>query len=361
MCLQSLKIIHTYQPYLLNKHYFTSVNIKTNKHISDQPPPPPITPLTAGVLIVIYALIYFLPFYFSSLTRPSPTLSRDAPSVIKARITSVTISCFICCFTTYLILVPPSFLRKEPKAGDGSLSNGHVLHLMGLWPLALTESLRALVLTMLLFLGPLFAYFVVESGWRDWLRLEPFKEIWSDWTVWRNLVAGPITEEILFRSASIPLMLASGTSLNKTIFLTPVIFGLSHVHHFYEFRLSNPQVPAKMALFRSIFQFGFTTLFGAYATFIFLRTGSLVAVCAVHAFCNSMGLPRLWGRVEPPPNEAEVEGGRRQGQEQGERRPSILWTVGYYTLLVAGAVSWYRNLWVLTGGGNGLVPEEAWS
>lgn len=153
-------------------------------------------------------------------------------------------------------------------------------------------------------------------------------------------------------------MIASQTSLRKTIFLTPVIFGLSHVHHFYEFRLSNPQVPAKMALFRSIFQFGFTTLFGAYATFVFLRTGSLVAVCAVHAFCNSMGLPKLWGRVEPPPTEDE---GRAVPGQEGGRRASVLWTVGYYTLLVTGAVSWYRNLWVLTKGGNGLVPEEAWS
>src|SRR4051812_20716306 len=96
-------------------------------------------------------------------------------------------------------------------------------------------------------------------------------------------------------------MLLSQTTPSQTIFLTPLIFRLAHVHHFYEFRLPPPAVPATAALLRSVFQFAYTTLFGAYATFLFLRTGSLLAVCAVHAFCNCMGLPQVWGRVEPEP------------------------------------------------------------
>ncbi|KAM7182750.1 hypothetical protein V8F33_014054 [Rhypophila sp. PSN 637] len=331
-------------------------------HRDDQPPPlPPLTPRAAGLLLVFYALIYVLPFYASSLTRPSPTLSRDAPSVIKARITSVTISCIICCLSTYLILT-----SGFPTGNETGLSSNHVIHLMGFWPLAVVDSLRALLLTGLLFLGPLFLYFIVESGWRDWLHLDPLREIYSDWTAWRNLVAGPITEEILFRSASIPLMLASQTSINKTIFLTPIIFGISHVHHFYEFRLTNPQVPAKAAFIRSIFQLAFTTLFGAYATFIFLRTGSLLAVCAVHTFCNSMGLPQVWGRVEPPgervvPVPMTTPGQLLKDGEVGSRRASVLWTLSYYLLLVGGAVGFYRNLWVLTEGGNSLVEAGAFA
>ena len=39
------------------------------------------------------------------------------------------------------------------------------------------------------------------------------------------------------------------------------------------------------------FQFAFTTVFGWYATFLFLRTGHLAAAVAAHAFCNSMGFP----------------------------------------------------------------------
>lgn len=39
------------------------------------------------------------------------------------------------------------------------------------------------------------------------------------------------------------------------------------------------------------FQFAFTTVFGWFATFVFLRTGHLTAAVAVHAFCNLMGFP----------------------------------------------------------------------
>lgn len=157
------------------------------------------------------------------------------------------------------------------------------------------------------------------------------------------------------------------------------------MHHLYEFRLTHPRVPLALALARSAFQLAYTTLFGAYATFLFLRSGSLLAVCGVHAFCNCMGLPQVWGRVEPEPGPGlEVgvgEGGRgaavgvgvpvMAGGDVGEgdgllrhgdvRRPSILWTVAYYVLLVGGAVMWYRNLWVLTESENGLVPGSAFS
>ena len=141
-------------------------------------------------------------------------------------------------------------------------------------------------------------------------------------------------------------MVIAHTSVSKTIFLSPIIFGLAHVHHFYEFRLTHPQVPAAAALLRSLFQLTYTTLFGAYATFVFVRSGSLLAACAVHAFCNCMGLPKLWGRVERPSRTAET-------------LSSSLWTLLYYVLLIFGAASWYRNLWALTESENALVPTSA--
>lgn len=39
------------------------------------------------------------------------------------------------------------------------------------------------------------------------------------------------------------------------------------------------------------FQMTYTTLFGAYSAFLFVRTGHLAAPCIVHAFCNHMGFP----------------------------------------------------------------------
>lgn len=159
---------------------------------------------------------------------------------------------------------------------------------------------------------------------------------------------GPFTEEVLFRSASVPLMLLAQTSVTKTIFLSPVIFGLAHLHHFYEFRISHPQVPISVALLRSMLQLTYTSLFGAYATFLFLRTGSLLAIFVVHAFCNCMGLPRFYGRVEP------VD----ENDGQLKTKLSIVWSIVYYALLFVGAYMWWMNLGALTKSENELVPVD---
>jgi len=42
----------------------------------------------------------------------------------------------------------------------------------------------------------------------------------------------------------------------------------------------------------------YTTLFGAYASFLLLRTGHLTAAFVAHAFCNVMEVPDL-GFVSP--------------------------------------------------------------
>src|SRR3546814_3539544 len=49
------------------------------------------------------------------------------------------------------------------------------------------------------------------------------------------------SEEVLFRSCAVPLLILSKTSNSTIVFLTPIIFGLAHVHHFYEFRITHPR------------------------------------------------------------------------------------------------------------------------
>lgn len=154
-----------------------------------------------------------------------------------------------------------------------------------------------------------------------------------------TFLQGPVTEECLFRSAAIPLLLIAGSSLSRIIFLSPVVFGLAHLHHFYEFRVTHPQTPLVAAIARSVLQFSYTSIFGAYANFLFLRTGSLIAVILVHAFCNSMGLPRVWGAVQPYwLSEAEAS---RPGHK-------FLWSGIYYVLLIGGSVAWWKNRYTLT-------------
>ncbi|KAI1282295.1 CaaX protease [Xylaria sp. FL0933] len=316
----------------------------------EQPKPPPISTGTAAALLVIYTLIYVVPFYLSSTTRPSRTLSRDAPSVIRARITSVSLTCVVCSLITFVILT-----------SQGHATHAEALHSMGYWPLGLAETARSLLLTAILFSGPLYETLLVDGAWRQWLSLYPVTSLFSEMIRWRNIIAGPFTEEVLFRSASVPLMLIAQTSVARTIFLSPVIFGLAHFHHFYEFRVTHPHEPVVTGLLRSLLQLTYTSLFGAYATFLFLRTGSLLAIFVVHAFCNTMGLPRLWGRVEPSSDMDDARNNEdRNGRKANSRRfrATILWSVVYYVLLVGGAVGWWKNLGPLTASANALVAMK---
>ncbi|RDW83931.1 CAAX prenyl protease RCE1 [Aspergillus mulundensis] len=302
---------------------------------------PAISAQAAAGISICLTLIYVLPFYVSPATRPSATLSRDAPSVIRARIRAVTLSCLICSLAVLWLIVAED---------DSSIL--HALKLMGWWPINFTDILRGLFLTALLFTGPIFERGVAEGEWREWFRRARISETLGGWIGWRNYVAGPITEEVMFRSAIIPLHLLARVNPGRIVWVAPLYFGVAHVHHFYEFRLTHPDTSIIAAVLRSVFQFGYTTVFGWYATFVYLRTGSLFAVILIHAFCNWCGLPRLWGRVE-----AVVPIGPtfNRGKEDSDRSPEysygqlgLGWTVTYYVLLVAGAIGFSYTLWPLT-------------
>lgn len=287
-----------------------------------------------------------LPFYLSAKTRPSPTLFRDDDTVIQARIRAVTIACICSCMVTLWKLLEKNMAYPT-------------LVSMGLAPTSLGAVLWPLALTALLFAGPLFERGVVKGRWRVWIRLDGVGTTLSEWTGWRNYVAvaytsrasllskltidkAPVSEEVLFRTAMVPLHSLAGISFTRTVFLTPLYFGIAHIHHFYEFKLTHPRMPWTGTLLRSVFQFAFTSVFGFFATFVFLRTHSLPAVIFIHSFCNWCGLPRLWGRVEAgaPIHKGEPA---QEMQETG-----IGWTVAYYIILIGGATGFYRNLWLWT-------------
>lgn len=163
---------------------------------------------------------------------------------------------------------------------------------------------------------------------------------------------------MVFRSALVPLHLGvCNLRPGQIVFLTPLYFGIAHVHHFYEFTRTHPDTPLLPALIRSLVQFTYTSIFGFYATFVFLRTRSLPAVILAHSLCNWCGLPRVWGQVQPgvPFGPPALER-KRHGREQDAAAVKVgtgqsftlWWTVAYYILLVAGAVGFQRNLWPLT-------------
>ncbi|XP_013625854.1 PREDICTED: CAAX prenyl protease 2 [Brassica oleracea var. oleracea] len=109
---------------------------------------------------------------------------------------------------------------------------------------------------------------------------------------WRNLVVAPLTEELVFRACMIPLLLCAGFRIYYAIFLCPILFSLAHLNHFREMYIRQNRSYIKASLIVGL-QLGYTVVFGAYASFLFIRTGHLAAPLFAHIFCNYMGLPVL--------------------------------------------------------------------
>lgn len=158
----------------------------------------------------------------------------------------------------------------------------------------------------------------------------------------------------------IPLHMLAHFSGKQIIFLTPLYFGIAHVHHLYEFRLTHSQVPLPLVIARSLFQFTYTSLFGFFAAFVFVRTGNMYSIILAHSFCNWLGLPRFWGRVgveAGAPIEPSTTGKRSDENESAHlsyEGKGVAWTVVYYIILVAGAYGFYRGLFPLTESSHAL-------
>ncbi|KAK9734276.1 hypothetical protein RND81_04G128100 [Saponaria officinalis] len=117
----------------------------------------------------------------------------------------------------------------------------------------------------------------------------------SNISAWRNLVVAPITEELVFRACMIPLLLCSGFNPRTIVFLCPVFFSLSHLNHLFEFDSQKDCYVVKFSLALGV-QLVYTMVFGSYASFLFVRTGHIVAPLVAHIVCNFMGLPVVYSK-----------------------------------------------------------------
>lgn len=203
---------------------------------------------------------------------------REHPTIIKKRFFSVFIVC----------LVSPTSLYFGMN--EKYLEKATFLELLGIrWPGLIQAIVMPLLLTMILFLGPL----CVEdySGFRrlfsqSMYRIENIKTL----TWWRGQVVAPLSEEWTFRACMLPLLLQCFAPLTA-IFVCSLFFGIAHFHHIV-YRLKDG-VTLKSAFFMSCYHVGYTTVFGAYAAFLFVQTGHFVAPLTVHSFCNGVELPDL--------------------------------------------------------------------
>jgi prenyl protein peptidase len=144
-----------------------------------------------------------------------------------------------------------------------------------------------LALTALLFAGPLVALACSPCGlWAQrGAGLTPEVRL-------RNWLVAPLTEEFIYRSCLLSFLLDSGASPASCIWLSPLLFAASHLHHLHDLTTHQGLALTK-ALQGILFQLAYTTIFGWLAAFFFVRCRHLVAVVLPHAFCNFVGPPRL--------------------------------------------------------------------
>lgn len=210
--------------------------------------------------VIVVASLYVI------VPEPVRALDRENSLQIKWRIRALIVSTLLCTMGTYWLL------------------QEHTQHIILLQGFSLHSTMLPLLSFILLFAGHWIQLFLVFPGEEQMHISEEF------WINFRNLAFAPLTEELIFRTCMGSTLLAARVSHNTVLFGTPMFFGLAHVH------LSAVQwwhTGDNTVWSQCLFQVFYTTLFGALMMNVLLRTENVLAVIAIHAFCNVCGFPNL--------------------------------------------------------------------
>uniref|UniRef100_A0A914DPR1 CAAX prenyl protease 2 n=1 Tax=Acrobeloides nanus TaxID=290746 RepID=A0A914DPR1_9BILA len=131
---------------------------------------------------------------------------------------------------------------------------------------------------------------LLDGSWTEIFSLREWKISFQEWTWWRHIIVGPISEELAFRSCT-AVLINYCFGWSSSLFISPLFFSLCHFHHIHNdlkegATLSN-------AILQRAFQATYSYLFGVYATYLFLRTGHIFAPIFSHSLCNGLGLPNI--------------------------------------------------------------------
>jgi len=240
-----------------------------------------------GILYVLQATRITYSFESTEDRAKERVRRRDDSDVIRARLAAVCLSTLISCAVVVCVVWCVSGDEGMPLA----LSSAATC-------LGLTSGKTAVLscfIAPVLYSGPLYVAFLAKSlplqqFWSIKWKVVP---IFTTWVGWRNYIVAPITEEVVFRTCVLAFYHMAGVSSKKLVFLSPLWFGLAHVHHGWEVyhRMGCTRAAAQSAILSVVFQLAYTTLFGFHCAYLFLKTGSLIPPVVSHIFCNTMGLP----------------------------------------------------------------------
>ncbi|KAL3628299.1 hypothetical protein CASFOL_027345 [Castilleja foliolosa] len=238
-------------------------------------------------------------FYVAILYSPTLILRLPPPDSFK----SYMIRRFVCAAISSIVSLVVCFLILPIKMWNASI-------LFGVYGIRLDHIWQALalpiLLTSLMYSGSITLKLLSILNNGETLSVVYIKSFFpkiadsvvsniSSVKSWRNYVVAPVTEELVFRACMIPLLLCGGFSTYTVIFLSPIFFSLAHLNHLMELCLQKNCSFLKACQVVG-FQLGYTVIFGAYASFLLVRTGHLAAPLVAHIFCNFMGLPVIFSR-----------------------------------------------------------------
>ncbi|VDL81027.1 unnamed protein product [Nippostrongylus brasiliensis] len=192
---------------------------------------------------------------------------RNDPQSIRKRSIAAIANNVLCVTVTYAALW---------QRGDSSPLRSMGLRTEG----ALSAILWPSVLVSVLYTGQwVLLYLDAPFEWRA---------AFQKYTFIRDVILGPVTEEITFRCCCVAL-LSNCLSPTMTIVVAPLPFACSHLHHIGDDR-------------RRVFQMAYTYVFGTYVTYLFQSTKQALAPVITHAICNCLGLP-LFGEIDTFPSQ----------------------------------------------------------
>ncbi|KAJ7628029.1 hypothetical protein DFH06DRAFT_726465 [Mycena polygramma] len=266
----------------------------------------PLSIFSSNALAALFSFLYVASLYVAQNSRlrfpAAPDVrvqpaSRDDPAIIRARLTGVAIASMLSCGVVYLLVWQSSFTSRSFAA---------TLSVLGVrWPGSISPLLQA----PLLFLGPIYGSYLGRTlpGQTKYSVQHDLFDMFGTWIGFRNYVWGPFTEEVVFRACILSAYAMGGAIRWKMITFAPLVFGPAHVHHAWEVynRCGRSKDALRYATMSSAFQTAYTTLFGAYASFLFLRTSSLLPPLTAHIFCNIMGLPDIHGEMQRFPEQRQ--------------------------------------------------------
>ncbi|CAH8333080.1 unnamed protein product [Eruca vesicaria subsp. sativa] len=236
----------------------------------------PVAVVSCVAMALFYVLILYAPTVILRLPSPSSFYDFMIRRFVCAAISTVA----SLVFTAFIL--PIKSWEVSVVLGVFGIRKDHLWQGV-VYPLLLTSLLYggSLVLNLLLLIESW-----KESGGgcsffdkvRSFVQAIPacFLTCVSDISFWRNLVVAPLTEELVFRGCMIPLLLCAGFRIYYAIFLCPILFSLAHLNHFREMYIKHNRSYIKASLIVGL-QLGYTVVFGSYASFLFIRTGTITS------------------------------------------------------------------------------------